>query len=69
MSEVAYARKALLTGHARLAVGYASFDTPPPDFHAVFEAFGGGRGDRDAAQRVVGPSSCPAALGKCLIYC
>jgi transglutaminase-like putative cysteine protease len=28
---------------ARLAVGYARFDTPPPDFHAVFEAFVGGR--------------------------
>ncbi len=28
---------------ARLAVGYARFDTPPPDFHAVFEAFLGGR--------------------------
>ncbi len=24
---------------ARLVVGYASFDTPPPDFHAVFEAW------------------------------
>jgi transglutaminase-like putative cysteine protease len=28
---------------ARLAVGYARFDVPPPDFHAVFEAFIGGR--------------------------
>jgi transglutaminase-like putative cysteine protease len=28
---------------ARLAVGYARFDTPPPDFHAVLEAFVGGR--------------------------
>ncbi len=27
---------------ARLAVGYARFDEPPPDFHAVFEAFIGG---------------------------
>ncbi len=27
---------------ARLAVGYARFDEPPPDFHAVFEAFLGG---------------------------
>jgi transglutaminase-like putative cysteine protease len=27
---------------ARLAVGYARFDDPPPDFHAVFEAFIGG---------------------------
>ncbi|HSI61360.1 MAG TPA: transglutaminase family protein [Ideonella sp.] len=27
---------------ARLAVGYAVFDEPPPDFHAVFEAFIGG---------------------------
>ena len=28
---------------ARLAVGYAMFDTPPPDFHAMFEAYVGGR--------------------------
>ena len=28
---------------ARLVVGYASFDDPPPDFHAVFEAYLGGR--------------------------
>ncbi len=28
---------------ARLVVGYARFDEPPPDFHAVFEAFVGGR--------------------------
>ena len=28
---------------ARLVVGYAKFDEPPPDFHAVFEAFVGGR--------------------------
>ena len=28
---------------ARLVVGYARFDEPPPDFHAVFEAFIGGR--------------------------
>ncbi len=28
---------------ARLVVGYARFDEPPPDFHAVFEAFLGGR--------------------------
>jgi transglutaminase-like putative cysteine protease len=28
---------------ARLAVGYAMFDTPPPDFHAMFEVFVGGR--------------------------
>jgi transglutaminase-like putative cysteine protease len=28
---------------ARLAVGYARFDTPPPDFHAMFEAWLGGR--------------------------
>jgi transglutaminase-like putative cysteine protease len=27
---------------ARLAVGYARFDEPPPDFHAVLEAFVGG---------------------------
>ena len=28
---------------ARLVVGYARFDDPPPDFHAVFEAYLGGR--------------------------
>ena len=28
---------------ARLVVGYAKFDDPPPDFHAVFEAYIGGR--------------------------
>ncbi|HEY4066777.1 MAG TPA: transglutaminase family protein [Burkholderiaceae bacterium] len=28
---------------ARLVVGYARFDDPPPDFHAVFEAWLGGR--------------------------
>ncbi len=28
---------------ARLVVGYARFEDPPPDFHAVFEAFLGGR--------------------------
>jgi len=28
---------------ARLVAGYAAFDTPPPDFHAMFEAFLGGR--------------------------
>ena len=28
---------------ARLVVGYAGFDEPPPDFHAVFEAYLGGR--------------------------
>jgi transglutaminase-like putative cysteine protease len=28
---------------ARLVVGYARFDDPPPDFHAVFEAFIGGQ--------------------------
>lgn len=28
---------------ARLAVGYTAFDTPPPDFHAMFEAWVGGR--------------------------
>ena len=28
---------------ARLVVGYAQFDEPPPDFHAVFEAYLGGR--------------------------
>ncbi len=28
---------------ARLVVGYAWFEDPPPDFHAVFEAYLGGR--------------------------
>ena len=28
---------------ARLVVGYARFDEPPPDFHALFEAYLGGR--------------------------
>jgi transglutaminase-like putative cysteine protease len=28
---------------ARLVVGYSRFDDPPPDFHAVFEAYLGGR--------------------------
>jgi len=28
---------------ARLVVGYVKFDTPPPDFHAIFEAYLGGR--------------------------
>jgi len=28
---------------ARLVVGYARFEAPPPDFHAVFEAWLGGR--------------------------
>lgn len=28
---------------ARLVCGYAPFEDPPPDFHAVFEAFIGGR--------------------------
>jgi len=28
---------------ARLVVGYAPFNAPPPDFHAVFEAWVGGR--------------------------
>ncbi len=28
---------------ARLVVGYASFEEPPPDFHAVFEAWLGGQ--------------------------
>ena len=28
---------------ARVAVGYARFRNPPPDFHALFEAFIGGR--------------------------
>jgi transglutaminase-like putative cysteine protease len=28
---------------ARLVVGYSQFEEPPPDFHAIFEAFVGGR--------------------------
>lgn len=28
---------------ARLVCGYARFDEPPPDFHAIFEAYLGGR--------------------------
>ena len=28
---------------ARLVVGYSKFDEPPPDFHAVFEVYLGGR--------------------------
>lgn len=28
---------------ARLVAGYSNFSTPPPDFHAVFEAYLGGR--------------------------
>ena len=28
---------------ARLVVGYVEFEEPPPDFHAIFEAFLGGR--------------------------
>ena len=28
---------------ARLVVGYVKFDDPPPDFHAIFEAWLGGR--------------------------
>jgi len=28
---------------ARLVSGYAPFDEPPPDFHAIFEAYVGGR--------------------------
>ena len=28
---------------ARLVSGYATFDEPPPDFHAIFEAYLGGR--------------------------
>jgi transglutaminase-like putative cysteine protease len=28
---------------ARLVVGHVQWDTPPPDFHAIFEAFIGGR--------------------------
>jgi len=28
---------------ARLVVGYVKFEEPPPDFHALFEAYVGGR--------------------------
>ena len=37
---------------ARLVVGYARFDEPPPDFHAVFEAYLGGRWVLFAATRM-----------------
>jgi transglutaminase-like putative cysteine protease len=40
---------------ARLAVGYAVFDTPPPDFHAMFEAFLGGRWELFDATRLSAP--------------
>jgi transglutaminase-like putative cysteine protease len=40
---------------ARLAVGYASFDTPPPDFHAMFEAFIGGRWELFDPTRMASP--------------
>ena len=37
---------------ARLVVGYARFDEPPPDFHAVFEAWLGGRWELFDATRM-----------------
>ncbi|MEO8298542.1 MAG: transglutaminase family protein [Burkholderiales bacterium] len=40
---------------ARLAVGYAVFDTPPPDFHAMFEAFVGGRWELFDPTRMIDP--------------
>jgi transglutaminase-like putative cysteine protease len=40
---------------ARLAVGYSRFDTPPPDFHAVFEAFLGGRWELFDPTRMTDP--------------
>ena len=40
---------------ARLAVGYAIFGTPPPDFHAMFEAFVGGRWQLFDATRMSDP--------------
>jgi transglutaminase-like putative cysteine protease len=40
---------------ARLAVGYAIFGTPPPDFHAMFEAFDGGRWELFDATRMSDP--------------
>jgi transglutaminase-like putative cysteine protease len=40
---------------ARLAVGYAIFNTPPPDFHAMFEAFVGGRWELFDATRMSDP--------------
>ncbi len=40
---------------ARLAVGYAYFDTPPPDFHAMFEAYLGGRWELFDPSRMASP--------------
>jgi len=40
---------------ARLAVGYAVFDKPPPDFHAMFEAWVGGRWELFDATRMSDP--------------
>ncbi len=40
---------------ARLAVGYARFDTPPPDFHAMFEAYVGGRWELFDPTRMTSP--------------
>jgi transglutaminase-like putative cysteine protease len=40
---------------ARLAVGYARFDEPPPDFHAVFEAYLGGRWELFDPTRLTDP--------------
>jgi len=37
---------------ARLVVGYARFDEPPPDFHAVFEAYVGARWELFDASRL-----------------
>ncbi len=40
---------------ARLAVGYARFDTPPPDFHAMFEAWLGDRWELFDPTRMTSP--------------
>jgi transglutaminase-like putative cysteine protease len=40
---------------ARLAVGYARFDAPPPDFHALVEAFVGGRWELFDPTRLADP--------------
>jgi transglutaminase-like putative cysteine protease len=40
---------------ARLAVGYARFAEPPPDFHAVFEAFLGGHWELFDPTRLTDP--------------
>ena len=41
---------------ARLAVGYSIFQAPPPDFHAMFEAFVGGRWEVFDPTRMADPS-------------